>query len=305
MHRPLKPAPGEDGFSISVPSSAALLLALSACQGGTSAPASQSSGATETASIAPSPTGGHGASTPSASHGGSGPRGARFALLLHGLGDRGSSFARALDGADVASRFGLELSSPDGAIDSRGRRHWNAGSACCDFDALGTDHVGELRRAMAGRPTVVVGFSNGSFMAQRLACAAPEVVGVLSLAGGDPLDASACAASSPVAIVHVHGNADRVVPYEGGHVLGDRGRAAIPSARETMLRWGERNGCELAAGFAPERRLDLSPALPGAETQVYALRGCRATVELWEIEGGAHLDPASPSVVSAGLASLR
>lgn len=246
-----------------------------------------------------------GAPTHSAPRPSSPPRGARFALLLHGLGDRGSSFSRALDGAGVASRFGLELSSPDGALDSRGRRHWNAGPACCDFDALGTDHVAELRRAMAGRATVVVGFSNGSFMAQRLACAAPEVVGVVSLAGGDPLDASACATSSPVAVVHVHGSADRVVPYEGGHVLGDRSRAAIPSARETMLRWGERNGCELAAGFAAERRLDLSAALPGAETQVYALRGCRATVELWEIEGGAHLDPASASVVSAALAALR
>ena len=286
-------------------SPAALLLALSACQGGTSAPASQSSGATETAPAAASSPGEQGASALAPTHSEPPPRGARFALLLHGLGDRGSSFARALDGAGIASRFGLELSSPDGAVDSRGRRHWNAGSACCDFDALGTDHVAELRRAMAGRPTGVLGFSNGSFMAQRLACAAPEVVGVVSLAGGDPLDASACAASSPVAIVHVHGSADRVVPYEGGHVLGDRRRAAIPPARETMLRWGERNGCETAAGLAPQRRLDLSPALPGAETQVYALRGCRATVELWEIEGGAHLDPASPSVVSAALASLR
>jgi polyhydroxybutyrate depolymerase len=158
---------------------------------------------------------------------------------------------------------------------------------------------------MGGRPTIVVGFSNGSFMAQRLACVAPEVVGVVSLAGGDPLEPSACTSSSPVAIVHVHGSADRVVPYRGGHVLGDRDRASIPSAEATMLRWGERNGCEVVEGFTLERRLDLSPSLPGAETQVFALRGCRAPVELWQMEGGAHLDPATPGVVNAAIAALR
>jgi polyhydroxybutyrate depolymerase len=284
---------------------AALVLTLSACQGGSSAPSSQSSGAADTeAPAATAPGVSNSSSRPErAAH--AAPRGAQFALLLHGLGDRGSSFARALDAPDISTRYGLVVAAPDGAPSSRGTRHWNAGIACCDFEGLGTDHVAALRGAMGGRPTIVVGFSNGSFMAQRLACAAPEVVGVVSLAGGDPLDETACVSSSPVAIVHVHGSNDRVVPYEGGHVLGDRRRAAIPSAEATMLRWGERNGCEVARGFSVERSLDLSASLPGAETQVLALRGCRATVELWRIEGGAHLDPVSPGVVSAALAALR
>lgn len=305
VHRPENAARAAEPRARHALGAAALLFATGACQGGTSAPSSQSSGVAQTASHAPPSGGGSSSSQLASPHSPAAPRGARFALFLHGLGDRGSSFATALGASGISAQFGLDVASPDGAKDSRGRRHWNAGSACCDFDGLGTDHVAELRGAMRGRATIIVGFSNGSFMAQRLACAAPEVVGIVSLAGGDPLDPSACASSSPIAIVHVHGSDDRVVPYAGGHVLGDRARAAIPSAEATMLLWGERNGCEIGRGFSVERKLDLSPSLPGAETEVLALRGCRATVELWRIEGGAHLDPASPRVVSAALAALR
>jgi poly(3-hydroxybutyrate) depolymerase len=157
---------------------------------------------------------------------------------------------------------------------------------------------------MAGRPTVVVGFSNGSFMAQRLACDAPEVKAIVSLAGGDPMLADACTRTDPVAIVHVHGSADRVVPLGGGHVLSDPSRPAISAAEDVLRRWGTRNGCDLAAGFVDRGRRDLSTAIAGDETRIRALQGCRAPVELWVVEGGAHLDVASPSVARAAVESV-
>jgi polyhydroxybutyrate depolymerase len=196
------------------------------------------------------------------------------------------------------------LDVPDGTVDALGRRHWNAGPACCDFDGVGTDHVGLLRRRMDGRPTVVVGFSNGSFMAQRLACVAPEVIAVVSLAGGDPLHTEPCLARGPVAVVHVHGSDDRVVPLRGGHVLGDRTRPSIPPAEDVLLRWGERNGCDASRGFVERTRLDLSSSLPGSETSVRALTGCDAPVELWVMEAAGHVDVASPAVVRSALETV-
>ena len=228
-------------------------------------------------------------------------------LFLHGLGDSGAGFERALGVPPLAKDLGFSFVVPDGAVDGKGRRFWNAGSTCCDFDGLGPDHVkmlgglpGSVERGGGGRfdPVVVVGFSNGAFMAHRLVCDVPRVGAIVAIAGAVPGPTDPpCKPTRPVRVVVIHGDADAVVPYAGGPLLGDTSRV-VPSAAETAGGWAQRNGCG-ALGAA--KRTDLVKKLEGSETRIEVYEGCREPVELWTVEGADHLGVLSRDLVRAAV----
>jgi polyhydroxybutyrate depolymerase len=219
-----------------------------------------------------------------------------FLLVLHGLGDSGSHFAQRLGLAELSRAKRFAYAAPDGSIDPIKRRFWNAWNACCDFDELGPDHVralGELLDRAAKHPALdpkrryVLGFSNGGFMAHRLACEVAGLAAVASIAGAGPSATESCRAPTATAILQVHGDADTVIAYGGGHTLNDPRLPLHASAADTVGGWAKRNGC------GPPRDtsafLDLEPALPGKETSVLAYTACGRSVELWTVKGGEHV----------------
>jgi polyhydroxybutyrate depolymerase len=230
-----------------------------------------------------------------------------FLLVLHGLGGAGASFASGLGIDRLARDERFVYAAPDGALDAKGRRFWNASRACCDFDRRGTDHVGSLGALIARAkelPSVdpsriyVLGFSNGAFMAHRLACSVPGIAAIVSVAGAGPTDGDPpCKPGQPVAVLEVHGDADKAVRFDGGHVLDMRDVPAHPSAERSIGAWAKLDGC----GDSPkeEGRLDLTPALAGAETRELRYAGCKAPVELWRVEGGDHFAAADSGAVLA------
>jgi polyhydroxybutyrate depolymerase len=241
---------------------------------------------------------------PEASAAAAAPRddGRPLVLFLHGLGGSGDGMSRALEAGAMSRALGFRFAAPDGARDGHGRRYWNASGVCCDFDRVGLDHVSELGGLVRGGG-YVVGFSNGGFMAHRLACDVPGVAGIVSVAGAGPAAADPpCNPKAPVAVIQIHGDADRIVPWSGGPVLGDASRPAAPGAVETVRSWSERNGCTGPLG--PVRRADLLASIPGDETRIEAHAGCRARAELWTIEGADHLAPIERRVVEVALRSL-
>jgi len=111
---------------------------------------------------------------------------------------------------------GFVVATPDG-VD----RSWNGGAACCgNASAAGLDDVGfalalvdEIERASWIDPDRIyaVGFSNGSFMVQRLGCeAAHRFAAVAAVAGGlsAPDVLPGCAPARPIPIVLYFGTAD-------------------------------------------------------------------------------------------------
>lgn len=220
-------------------------------------------------------------------------------VFLHGYGASAERFAAALDVPRLAADQGFVLALPSGTRDRHGRAFWNATAACCDFDGASVDDVAYLaaliddaasRAPVDRRRVYVVGFSNGGFMAHRLACdLSDRVAGIASIAGsitaGEPADR--CRPAQPVTVIQVHGDADDVVAYGGGHVLG---RVEVPehaSAAEAVARWARLDGCR--AEPAPGGELDLEDRLAGPETVVTRYEGCRdAAVELWTVRGGSH-----------------
>ncbi|MCC6525131.1 MAG: hypothetical protein IT373_20930 [Polyangiaceae bacterium] len=293
---------------------ASLLLGCQACSsapsGGPGA-TSRSGAATTTASVAAGPTGAATASATASAAGAAAERagivfGARggapvpFVLFLHGLGASGARLVEVLGVAGLARQLGFAYAAPDGDADGHGQRFWNAGAACCDFEHRGPDHVARLSRivaAAASDPGIdparifVVGFSNGGFMAHRLACADARVTGIGTLGAAGPRDDEPCPARPPLAVVAVNADADKLVHFEGGSVLDRRDVPPHPSARDTVLAWGKRNGC--TGALERSGTLDLDASIPGEESATFGIAGCPAPVALWVVHGGSHFSGTS------------
>ena len=222
-------------------------------------------------------------------------------VLLHGYSsfaaqaDQYFQFSQSVD----AGGFGLLI--PNGTIDQIRNRFWNATPECCDIFGAEPDDVGhikslieEAREIAAFDQVFAVGHSNGGFMAYRLAC--EEVSGltaIISLAGGAFSNANDCRAPTPLSVLQIHGSEDSSVLYDGGRLPDhpDPDRQPVPGAKDSLLRWAERAGCDIDnPKFLPP--IDTDTAVAGAETAIvrFAERCAEGTLmELWTIEGGGHI----------------
>jgi polyhydroxybutyrate depolymerase len=219
-------------------------------------------------------------------------------VFLHGLGSSGAEALANPTIRELAERGRMVLVAPDGTFDREGRRFWNAGPACCNFDDRAVNDVARLQELISRwleHPEIdparayIVGFSNGGFMAHRLACLMDDqLAAVVSIGGAGRGTDEACAPASPIAVLEVHGDADPIVQYKGGRVFNDRSLVPHPSATRTFQDWAERLGCPVT--MAPRvTTADLDPRLPGAETRVESYADCtNGAAELWTVRGGGH-----------------
>jgi polyhydroxybutyrate depolymerase len=223
-------------------------------------------------------------------------RRAPLLIMLHGLGSSAAQIEAGSDWLTFAREQGIAWLAPNGPLDSHGRRFWNAGS-CCNFDGVEVDHVAalaelieetKLNPSVDGQSVFVGGHSNGAFMAHRLACERPELLqGVVGISGSAPLTRAACRNPTRLKVLHVHGDADPIVTYQGGHLFRNAGLPEHRSARKSASDWASALGCTAAAVKLAPR--DLEAALPGAETQVEGYPDCRrGKVELWTVQRGNH-----------------
>ena len=209
-------------------------------------------------------------------------------LALHGYGDTAANFVGALELPALARSNGFILIAPDGTVDAHGNRFWNATDACCNFFGSEVDDVAYLRsllREVAAayhvdpRHRYVLGLSNGAFMAHRLACeAADEIAAIVPIAGTTWIDPDRCRPSSPVSVLQVHGDADRIVLYAGGADVLGRGQGAYPGSVATVDRWARLDGCSgRLAQASPLLALYYSPT---TVTTVAQAAGCPVGVDV-------------------------
>ncbi len=129
------------------------------------------------------------------------------------------------------------------------QRSWNAGSCCgvavdaqVDDVAFVRALLGELETKLCvdGARVYATGLSNGGFFSYRLACElADRIAAVAPVAGGNVT--ASCAPSRPVPLMHFHGTADGLVPYNGG------GSSNFPNVPATVKAWAEKNACATSA----------------------------------------------------------
>jgi len=229
---------------------------------------------------------------------------APLVLVLHGYGGTGGEQLGYFGLRAVADEAGFVIVAPDGTLDATGRRFWNATDTCCDFEEKNVDDVGYLvglveevkkRRAIDPRRVYVVGLSNGGSMAMRLACdASTTFAAAISQAGLFFSDPARCAPKEPVSFRHLHGTADKLVPYEGGLLGGTIHPKAKPrtilSAKALVAAFAKADGCQAPLVELPAK-IDLDVTQPGAETTVARHEGCAkgSAVELWTIAGAGHV----------------
>lgn len=221
-------------------------------------------------------------------------RPAPLIVLLHGYSSDAKEQESYFRLTAESDRRGFIYAYPDGSVDSRGNRFWNATDACCAFFRSPPDdsrHLSEVISTLQGSYRIdgvhLVGHSNGGFMAFRMACDhAGQITAIAALNGASWNDTAQCRPSEPVSVLAVHSSADETVEFGGGAL----GRAAYPSAATTVAQWRDHNGCTDAGRDAPA--LDLVTDVPDAETSVRTyVQGCAggSSVQAWTINGGRHV----------------
>lgn len=235
------------------------------------------------------------------------PRGAgddRLPLLLelHGRGIDATRFDQLTGFGALADEAGFVLALPSALSEM-----WNDGRSHSPKWSREPDDVGYLnaviddacaRRAIDLGRIYVVGMSNGSVMAGRLACASAErIAAVAQVAGTAGVGiAAGFRPSRPLPILNIHGTADRMAPYEGGirHGLGARivhRHAAGPmvGVDDWARFWVSANGAYDGASDSPQ-----VGALP-PDTTVRTWRGPSrdADIVFYKVEGGGHTWPGS------------
>lgn len=226
-------------------------------------------------------------------------------LLLHGYGSSGSLQEKYMNLKSVAEREKFLLVIPDGTLNSKQERFWNAGSICCDFFNSRVDdeqflldlvrYASKIHQVDQQR-MYLIGHSNGGAMAYRMVCHHPEVFSaVASIAGIGQYEVSACKRSSPTGVLHIHGTADQEVNYRGGLRFGKPYVGAV----ENVERWALLNVCG-AATQGVDMTIDLVRNIQGVDTHVTNWGTCAGGVrtELWTIPEGIHVPALSPNFSS-------
>jgi polyhydroxybutyrate depolymerase len=163
---------------------------------------------------------------------------AAVVIALHGLGSSAADLARMTDLAGSAGERGMISVFPEGTGDSPGWNHEEFAVGPDDsafLDAIvgtlaGTLCIDEAR-------IYVTGYSNGGGMALRFACdGMTDVAAVAAVAATFPN----CRGDTP--LIAFHGNADLVVPYEGGVPPG--ATVALPPVHRAASEWARGLGCD-------------------------------------------------------------
>ena len=211
------------------------------------------------------------------------PARAPLVLMLHGGFGSGTQAERSYGWDARADSGRFVVAYPDG-IDHA----WAVGGGCCgDPGRTGVDDVAFVRQVVAtlsrqlpidAAHVYATGISNGGLLAYRLACdtdlfaaIGPDSATLL----GD------CPSPARVSLIHIHGTADRNIPYQGGE---GEGVAHIngPAVPDVVARWRTVDGCAAPA---------VSTAGP-VTTSVATCPDGRA-VELITIDGAGHQWPGS------------
>jgi polyhydroxybutyrate depolymerase len=188
--------------------------------------------------------------------------------------------------ADAAGFIALH---PEGTNNS-----WNAG-ACCGMAAQnGVDDIGFVKDILTtaadklcvdAHRIFATGMSNGGFLSNRIGCElADRFAAIAPVAGvtGVPT----CTPSRPVPVIHFHGTADTLVPYDGAPSMGF---VAVP---DDFAAWGTRDACT----DTPSTTFTMGDVTCNSYLQC----GGGARVTLCTVQNGGHTWPGGTPVPTLG-----
>lgn len=178
---------------------------------------------------------------------------------------------------------------------------FNAGGCCPAACSKGADDVGftkfllkdylptELDLAFDESRIFATGMSNGGFMTNRVGCELSSIFAAIAPVSGplmntasiawksDPFD---CEISRPVPVLHIHGLADIIVPFNGDRLL------SFPKIEDSVEGWASRNGVPSDEKWVTSyENGDVSCSGVGSNLN---------NVTLCRVKGGGHSWPGAP-----------
>jgi len=217
------------------------------------------------------------------------PADAPIIVALHGGGGSADQFARNSALSRPANRQGYAVVYPEGT----GRAAtWNGGYCCGMAARRGVDDMAFLDAVIAdavarfgldGGRVYLAGMSNGAIMAETYAALRPgRVRAVAGVAG--TMDTRRHAPAAPVPLLHIHGTADAMVPYDGGKgdsSLTQTDFASVASVEAAFLR-------PFPMLARTERVVDPAPDGMRTVERNYTDAQGRVQVRILTVEGGGH-----------------
>lgn len=203
-------------------------------------------------------------------------------LNFHGFGGSASEHMEYADMRTIAESASFILVYPQGSC-LDGASHWNAcpiggdnKSEADDFGfieaiitELSSTHNVDMERIYAA------GYSNGGMMAYGLANHKSDLIAAVGSVSGTMLDCTGTT-SHPMPVIHLHGTADEVIPYDGNDYYN--------SAQTVLNHWIDFNSTE----STPMMNSDSSGGTT-VEHFVYAQGDSSVSVEHYKYIDGDHV----------------
>ncbi len=212
-------------------------------------------------------------------------------LAFHGIGLNAEEMARISGLNKEADHTGFIVVYPNGTGE---KKSWNGGRCCGEAARNRVDDVGfvralidELASFLAVDPKRIyaTGFSNGAILTYRLACELSDRIAAIGPVAATQVreDQATCRPERSVPVIHFHGTADRLNPYNGGTTSTGLEFVAVEEAIEY---WAERDAC-------PTPQQTGSGSI---QHDVYAPCAQGSAVELYRILEGEHAWPGGEAV---------
>jgi polyhydroxybutyrate depolymerase len=174
-------------------------------------------------------------------------------VMLHGALGTGSQAETSYGWNAEADREGFVVAYPGGVS-----RSWAVSPDCCGPPARdGVDDVAFIQQLVStvadqlpvDRTRIyATGISNGGMLAYRLACDTKLFAAIGPVAA---TQLGPCPSPAPTSVIHIHGTADRTVPYDGGPGKRDNdgtGRNPVkidgPPTPDLLGQWRTTGGCD-------------------------------------------------------------
>lgn len=171
-------------------------------------------------------------------------------------------------------------------------------------DKLGIDDVGfvdalvtaiKLEYKIDNQRVYLCGFSNGSFLTQRIAFQKNSQFAAIGTLGGT-MNASLFNTGNPgraLPMIYVFGTADPLVPVNGGYVSGNTSLEPVKSVDDAVTFWKSNNNCQSTLAKVDVPNINLTDNST-VEVYQYTNCACNADVKFFKVLGGGHTWPGVP-----------
>ena len=214
-------------------------------------------------------------------------------IALHGGKSSGSRLVETSRLNEISDQENFVVVYPDAL-----NENWVDGRSVVSHGTDDVDFINTLITSLASNHSVdtsrvyVIGISNGSFMAQRLACELPHKISAISvIAGALPIELeSVCQPDRPMPVIMFSGTDDNTVPWDGGTMLRGEGGEVL-SPFDTAKWWASNNKCSQPDMIPVTSNENIESDKTSIEKYTFSSCDDLSTVVFYKIIGGGHTWP--------------